>query len=1079
MTRNSLKNLCLKTYLFRRSRLLFLIIGSLVGLNLSAQTTVSGNVTDTTGEPLIGVTVVEKGTQNGVMTDLDGNYQIKVASTNASLVFSYVGCTTQTIPLKGRTTLDVVMEDNQAVLDEVVVVGYGTMRKRDLSGAMSQIKSEDLMKGGATDISHALQGKLAGVQIQQSDGAPGGGVTITVRGANSFQTNSQPLYIVDGVPFETGDTPSNSESQNQSTNPLSFINPNDIESIEVLKDASATAIYGSRGANGVVIVNTKKGKAGTCKVDLSVNMTFSRVARKMDMLNPFTYANYCNEEVLNSRFYEGSKTSRLAYDGRWTYKVLGNGRTDYSSGTYTPKPEDFLNPGWYRDEYGNYSQVGVANWQDLIYQTGFTQDYNLSVSGGDEKGYYMFSGSFADQKGIIKNTGYMRYTLRANIARHINNLIEIGTNTSFTYSKTDFAKTSSDQSGVIRSALLFPPTYDPMMDETTADNLSWLAANPWAYVNNAKDQVKGINWFSSNFIELTFTDYLKFRQNLGLSYTDSHRGFYYDRTTSEGKAPVNGKGGNSSDRWQGVTAESILTFDKTFKEKHKLNLMGAFTFESGSWNYESVVATNFPDDMTKDYDMSRALDKAILDSSNGTQRLVSFLARANYTYNYKYLFTASVRTDGSSKFITKNKWATFLSGAVAWRLGEEEFIKKLEFFQDLKIRASYGETGNQGIGAYRTLPQLGTSNYPFGGSLNSGTAMTSDPVSSDLKWETTRQYNFGIDVAMWLDGRLHFTVDYYKKNTRNLLQDVVIPGSSGFQQMTVNMGNVSNEGVEITAGFNNILRSTRVIWDISGNITWNKSKISGLPSDQFARKLWSSADEVFIQRNGCPIGAIYGYVEDGFYDNEAEVRADPMYVNATDATVKAMVGEIKYRDLDGDGKITAENDRCIIGDTNPDFIYGITNNLTWNNFTLSFMFQGTHGNDIFNGNLMDVKLGNVGNIPRFAYDSRWTPENAQNAEWPKATAGYSRDFKLSNRYVEDGSYFKLKNITVGYNWMNPVKGISSVRFSFTATNVFTVSKYSWLDPDVNAFGGDSSRRGVDIYSYPSARTYALGIVLSF
>lgn len=1060
-------------------RWLFATLFCFMAMSGIAQTIVKGIVNDPTGEPLIGATVIEKGTTAGTSTGFDGDFSLKVSSTKATLVVSYIGYDSQEVALDGRTQLTVTLKENAQVLDEVVVVGYGTMRKRDLSGAMSQIKSDEIMKGGATDISRALQGKLAGVQIQQNDGAPGGGVTITVRGANSFQTNSQPLYIVDGVPFETGDSPSNSESQNQTTNPLSFINPHDIESLEVLKDASATAIYGSRGANGVVIITTKKGQAGATRVEFSANATISKIARKLDVLDPYTYANYCNEEVLNSRYYEGSKQNRLSYDGRWSYKVLGNGRTDYSSGTYTPKPEDFFNPGWYRDEYGNYSQVGVADWQNLIYQTGVTQDYNLSVSGGDDKGYYMYSGSFANQDGIIKNTGYQRYTIRANIARHINKLIEIGTNTSFTYSKTDFAKTSSDQSGVIRSALVFPPTYDPSMDETTADNLSWLAANPSAYVNNARDQVKGINWFSSNFLELTFTDYLKFRQNLGLSYTDSHRGFYYDRTTSEGKAPVNGKGGKSSDRWQGVTAESIVTFNKDFSREHRLNLMGAFTFESGTWNNESVVATNFPDDMTKDFDMSRALDKAVLYSSTGTQRLVSFLARANYTLYDRYLFTASVRTDGSSKFITKNKWATFLSAAVAWRLSEEKFIRNLGVFQNLKLRASYGETGNQGIGAYRTIPQLGTSNYPFAGSLNSGTAMTSDPVSSDLRWETTRQYNLGLDMAFWNDGRLHFTVDYYKKNTRDLLQDVVIPGSIGFQQMTVNMGNVSNEGLEITAGFNNILRRTPVIWNISGNIAWNKSTISGLPSDQFARKLWSSADEVFIQRNGCPIGAIYGYVEDGFYDNEAEVRADPNYVNATDATVKAMIGEIKYRDLDGDGKITADKDRCIIGDTNPDFVYGVTNSFQWNHFNLSFMFQGTYGNDIFNGNLMDVKLGNVGNIPQFAYDKRWTAENAANAEWPKATAGYSRNFKLSNRYVEDGSYLKLKNITVGYDWMNPVKGISSVKFSFTATNLFTISNYSWLDPDVNAFGGDSSRRGVDIYSYPSARTYAFGIHLSF
>jgi len=1062
------------------TRLLIAALMAFLAMGMAAQTVVTGTVTDSSGEPLTGASVIEKGKpSNGTVADIDGNFSITVSNADATLTFSYIGYEPQEIKLKGRKSLDVVMADNQQLLNEVVVVGYGTMRKRDLSGAMSQIKSEDLMKGGATDVSHALQGKLAGVQIQQSDGAPGSGVTITVRGANSFQTSSQPLFIVDGVPFETGDTPSNSESQNQSTNPLSFINPHDIESLEVLKDASATAIYGSRGANGVVIITTKKGQEGTCKVTLSANWTVSRVAQHLDVLDPYTYANYCNEEVLNSRFYEGSKASRLAYDGRWTYKMLGNGRTDYSSGTYTPKPEDFLNPGWYRDEYGNYSQVGTANWQDLIYQTGMTQDYNLSVSGGDSNGYYMFSGSFSDQDGIIKNTGYQRYTLRTNIARHINKYVEIGTNTGFTHSKTDFAKTSSDQSGVIRSALVFPPTYDPSMDETTADNLSWLAANPSAYVNNARDQVTGINWFSSSFLEVTLTDWLKFRQNLGLSYTDNHRGFYYDRSTSEGKAPVNGKGGKSSDKWQGLTAESILTFNKEFTHDHQLNAVAGFTVENGSWSNESVVATNFPDDMTMDYDMSRALDKATLYSNKGTQRLVSFLGRANYTLFGRYIFTASVRSDGSSKFTTKNKWATFLSGAVAWRLGEEQFIRNLNVFQDLKIRASYGETGNQGIGAYRTIPQLGTSNYPFGGSLNSGTAMTSDPVSSDLRWETTRQYNIGLDASFWNDGRLYFNVDYYKKNTRDLLQDVVIPGSNEFQQMTINMGNVSNEGLEITVGFKNILRNTPVRWDLSGNISWNKSTISGLPSDQFARKLWSSADEVFIQRNGCPIGAIYGYVEDGFYDNEAEVRADPNYTHADDATVKSMIGEIKYRDLDGDGKITADKDRCIIGDTNPDFVYGITNNLSWKNFSLSFLFQGTQGNDIFNGNLMDVKLGNIGNIPRFAYEQRWTAENAPNARWPKATAGYTRNFKLSNRYVEDGSYFKLKNITVGYNWQNPVKGISSVAVTFTATNVFTVSNYSWLDPDVNAFGGDSSRRGVDIYSYPSARTFAFGLNLNF
>lgn len=1044
-----------------------------------AQNKITGNVKDEMGEPVIGANVVVKDAKGiGTVTDLDGKFSLTVPAGKTHIIISYVGSAPQTVAVAGRKVINVTLKDDKKLLDEVVVVGYGTMKKSDLSGAVGQIKSEDLMKGGAVDLAHGMQGKMAGVQIQQSDGAPGAGVSITVRGANSFQTSSQPLYIVDGVPFETGSTPSGDNSEtSQSTNALSFINPHDIESIEVLKDASATAIYGSRGANGVVLITTKRGKTGKPKVELSTNFTLSKIAKKMEMLDPVTYANYCNEEIENSIYYEGSKTSNMAYPGTWTYMSLPNGRSDYSTGKYSPKPEDFNSPGWYKDEYGNYSQVGVADWQDLIYQDGFSQEYNASVSGGDEKGWYAFSGNYTSQDGIIKNTGYERFALRVNIARHITNWLEIGTNTSYTQSTTDFAKTSTDNSGVIRSALLFPPTYDPNMDETTADNLSWLAANPSAYVNNARDQVKGINWFSSSFVEVKLFPWLKFRQNLGLSHTDNHRGYYYDRHTSEGKSPTNGKAGKGSDIWNGLTAESLLTFDNTYNKIHHINALGGFTFENGSWDNQSVQATNFPDDMTKDYDMSRALDKATLTSSVGTQRLVSFLGRVNYTLKDRYLFTASVRSDGSSKFTDEHKWATFLSGAFAWRASEEEFIKRLNIFSNLKFRVSYGETGNQGIGSYRTIPQLGTANYPFNYSLTSGQAQTSDPVSEDLKWETTAQWNAGIDFGFF-GNRLQFTVDYYHKKTRDLLQDVVIPGSTGYTQMTTNIGNVTNEGLEFTFNYN-VLPKSQLQWNISANLSFNKSTIGGLEGDQFARRLWSSADEVFIQRNGCPIGAIYGYVEDGFYDNEAEVRADPQYTMADDATVKAMIGEIKYRDLNGDGAITADGDRTIIGDTNPDFTYGITNSFTWKDLSFSFMFQGTQGNDIFNGNLIDVKLGNIGNIPVDVYNSRWTADNYENAAWPKATAGYSRDMKLSNRYIEDGSYLKLKNVTLSYNWKRPVAGIEAIKVTFSATNLFTISNYSWLDPDVNSFGSDASRRGVDIYSYPSARTYTLGLNFTF
>ncbi len=1063
-------------------KLSLLLVALFASLQLSAQTQLRGTVLDGSmnDEPMIGASIIVKGTTTGGVTDLDGKFSITVPKGHNQIVVSSVGYKTQTINISGKTFIKVVMKEDAALMDEVVVIGYGSMKKSDLSGALSQLKGEDLMKGGTIDVAHGMQGKIAGVQIQQSDGAPGGGMSIVVRGTNSFSTSSQPLYIVDGVPFDSGSMPTNGATQTeQGSNPLSMLNPHDIENIEVLKDASATAIYGSRGANGVVIITTKRGKSGKPKVEFSSSFGWSKITKKIDMLDPVTYANYINEQTTNDILYNGSRSTSLPYPGTWGYQAYNDGHVNYNTGKYTGKPEDFANPGWYYDEYGNATEIGIANWQDEIFQTANQQDFNLSVSGGNNEGYYSFSGNYTKQTGTIKNSGYERYSLRANIARHITDWLEIGTNTSFTNSTTDFANTLSYNTGVVRSALLFPPTYGPNMDTTTADNLNWLAANPAAYVNSAVDHLESINYFSSSFAEIKFTPWLKFRQNLGLSYTDSHRGSYYDRHTQEGKSPINGSASRSSNKWKGLTAESIFTFEKTFNNIHSINVMGAFTFETGKWENEAVKATNFPDDLTLYYDMSRATNQATLDNGDGTgnrgeQRLASFLGRINYTLKDRYLLTASIRSDGSSKFTTKNKWATFLSAALAWRASEEKFIKDLNIFSNLKFRVSYGETGNQGIGSYRTLPMLSTANYPFGGSITSGSAQVNwrGPVDGELKWETTSQWNAGIDFG-WFDNRLTLTIDYYYKNTRDLLQQVKIPNSTGFSNMLTNSGRVTNEGLEMAINYTPI-NSKDWHWDVNANISFNKNTIHELNGDQYATTLWYGADDVFIQRNGCPIGAIFGYVEDGFYDNEAEVLADPKL----GAGGTAKIGEIKYRDINGDGVIN-ESDRVIIGDTNPKFVYGITNNIRWKDLSLSFMFQGSHGNDIFNGNLQDIKLGNIGNITRDAYDSRWTADNFENARWPIATGGYERNFLISDRYVEDASYLRLKNITLSYNWRNPIKYLENIQFSFGATNVFTITNYSWYDPDVNAFGSDSSRRGVDIYSYPISRTYTFGLNFTF
>lgn len=1055
----------------------------ITSISLHVQQKLTGTILDGSDkQPLVGATIQVPGSSHGAVADLDGHFTFELPAGKTMVQVSMVGYKTQVINVKGKQTLQVLLQPDAGMLEETVVIGYGTMKKRDLSGAMTQIKSEDIMKGGSVDAAHALQGKVAGVQISQNDGSPGAGVSVTVRGANSFSTSSQPLYIVDGVPFGTdpNGTPSSGANtgNNQSTSPLSMINPNDIEKIEVLKDASATAIYGSRGANGVIIITTKRGQKGNGhpKVELDAKWGLSKIAKRVKVLDPYTYALYQNESYYNSLNYDGSASVNLPYPGKWTYTYI-NGVADYSTGKYEAAPEDYLTPGTRTDEYGNNYVVEGADWQDEIYQTGWQQDYNVSVSDGSDKGWYNFSGNYTKQDGIIKNTGYERYGISINIGRHITNWLEMGTSSIFSNAVTDFQRTNSENTGIIRSALIFPPTYGPGAATEQLDNLNWLAANPKAYVDGAKDQLKQISWFSSSYLEAKLTPWLKFRQNLGLGYNDGHRGTYYDRHTQEGKSPYNGKGGKATSIWKSLTSESILTFDKTWGI-HQLNAVAGMTFEKGTGETTAMTVTNFPTDYTKDNDMSLAIGTPNIESSTTKQTLESFLGRINYTLMDKYLFTASMRTDGSSSFAKNHKWATFFSGAFAWRASEEKFIQDLNIFSNLKFRLSFGQTGNQAIGAYRTLTVLQAAKYPYSGSLESGLSTIDwrGPTNPDLKWETTDQFNAGIDMG-FLDNRLQFTVDYYHKKTRDLLQTVTIPASSGYKQMMVNSGNVTNEGLEFTLNYN-ILQKTPVKWNVSANLSFNKNSIGGLDGDQFATSLWSAADQAFLQRNGCPIGTLYGYVEDGFYDNIAEVKASKEYANYSDIEAKKLVGEVKYRDLNGDGKITSE-DRTIIGDTNPDFIYGLTNNLSWKNLSLSFLLQGSQGNDILNYNLTDIKMANIGNVTVDAYNSRWTPETAATAKWPKASSSYTRKWLMSDRYVEDGSYLKMKYITLSYSLNKPFKWIERMNFSLTANNLFTITNYSWFDPDVNAGGNNAACPGVDSYSYPSARSFVLGINFVF
>lgn len=1067
----------------------FAVMQMSFGVTASAQggdqyQSVTGKVTGPEGEPIIGAGVlIQEKTNSGTVTDVNGEYTIKVAK-GQTLVFSCIGYVTQTVTVKTRSIVNVVLQEDHQMISETVVIGYGSVKKRDLTGSVSSLKSSDLLSTNPSNVSQGLQGKLAGVTVAQSDGAPGAGISIQIRGANSFTTSTEPLYVVDGIPFITGEAPSTDYGTKQTNNPLSSIAPQDIESIEVLKDASATAIYGSRAANGVIIITTKSGRSGKAKVDFSTNFSISRPVKTIDVLDAATYAEYRNEITRNGYLYDGKDfvdETNLPYPipGRWyesTVKNPDTGELEVIDRSYSPSPDDFRN-GYYREEGDTEKFYGV-NWQDQIFHTAKSQEYNITVSGGDDKGTYMYSGGMLDQQGVIYNSYYKRYTGRANNTRKINKFLELGSNISFTRSENRLARTNSENYGVIESAIGFNPTrpvFDPKADSGYSEDFASGLANPYLTARTEKNILSSMSVYANGYAQFRFTDYLSFRQNIGYGYSYNERNQYYNRYTGSGQSPTNGYAVKSDNSYESVTEESLLTFDKTFGVHH-VNAVAGMTYEKAMWRSKGMNAKNFPTDATEDNDISAAIGDKEISSSRGQSQIMSFLFRTNYGLKDKYLFTFSYRRDGSSR-LALNRWGDFFSGAFAWRISDEEWVKSLGFFDDLKLRLSAGQTGNQGVNAYATRSRFVATNYAYDGKVASGMAEDrwGGPAAADLKWETTTQYDLGLDIAFF-KSRVKFTIDGYYKNTRDLLQYKLIPMSSGFSQIACNYGNVENYGLELSGSFIPVHRDN-FSWKIDANIYFNRNNVYGLNADQFSDVVWGM-ESMFLRRNGYPIGTLYGYVEDGFYDNEAEVRADPYYTNATDSKVKSMVGQIKYKNLDDDPTID-DRDKTIIGDTNPDFQYGITNTFTLGHWNLSIFLQGTHGNDILNANLLPFSLVGSGNMPTFVYENRWTASNREGAKWPRPDGTYTRSMKASDRYVEDGSYLRCKNLSLSYAFYNPVKYISSLNLVLSVTNLFTISKYDWYDPDVNSFGSDASRRGVDVSSYPSARTFNLGVQVSF
>ena len=1040
---------------------------------VALQHIVSGIVVDASNnEPLPGVNVTVKSTDKGAVTDSKGKYSLEIDDPNAVLTFSFIGFLSEDVPLNGQTEVNLSLVPDIIGLNEVVVIGYGTMKKSDLTGAVASVKSDDLNNTNPVSLEQGLQGKVSGVLITQNDGAPGGGISVTIRGSNSF-TNSQPLYVIDGVPigFNNSDvSPTTGDGDIQQNNALAFLDPKDIESVEVLKDASATAIYGLRGANGVVLITTKKGKAGYMKIEATTELGLSNISREIEVMSPRDYASYKNESHFWTEYWKAGApgepedfvlTSSLPYPG--TLSVAGD---------YKKAPED----------YGTTTSV----WQKALFRTGVSKKYGVGIYGGNDNVLYSFRYNHTDQEGIIINSGFKRDGVNFNINSNEKKWVSVGTSGNLAMIKYDMFKTAdeslSSAIGLIKSAILLPPTYSEDGIQQLDEGAFWAASSPVAYAN-APEESNMWNIFSSSYAEFKFLPYLKLKTVVGYSSSLSKVNKYSPRTVHEGRN-YNGIARAADRWWEGYNIDNILTFDQQFV-RHNINAMITTSYESADWYSKRLESRGFGTDILQGWDLASATEIANLESSKGEQKLLSFLGRVNYNFDSRYYVTFSVRRDGSSKFSKNNKWGTFPSLALSWNLANENFMKGFKLINNLKLRYSVGQIGNQGISAYSTLTQYTAANYQFGDELENGYAVSRyNPGNENLKWETTTQHNLGVDIGL-LKNRIVLTTDVYYKLTDDLLRNILSVPSTGIYQQAVNIGKVENRGIELfVKGI--IVSGKSFNWQTDLNFSANRNKILRYGTENDAQEVYGPSKlEGLILTKGHPIGQLYGWIEDGYWNSVEEYKNSTFYQKLDvaqrpndDAIVQNYLGEIKYLDINGDS-IIDDYDRDFIGDVNPDFIFGITNSFTYKNFDFSFFIQGVIGNKIINGLLYNFnQVGYWANIPRENWENAWRLDDT-NAEFPKLYNNDNRQTRFTSRYVEDGSYIKLKNVSLSYNFKKAVRYIDNIRIYVNASNLFTVTKYSGFDPEVNSYGTNSSRYGIDVGAYPASRTYTFGVQLNF
>ncbi|NVO18527.1 MAG: TonB-dependent receptor [Bacteroidetes bacterium] len=973
--------------------LIFLLLLS-IAVN-AQQKAITGKVTDIGGLGIPGVTVQFKGTSTGTITDIDGKYSIPM--NQGILRFSYIGFVAQEFPITNQTTIDVLLLEEAKALNEVVVIGYGTAKKKDISTSISVVGEKDLKDRPITSPAQALQGKAAGVQVTSPSGKPGQALSVRVRGSTSIEASNEPLYVVDGV----------------ITSDISSINSNDIASLSILKDASAAAIYGVRGANGVVIITTKTGEPNSQSLKFNTYFGVSKLRKTVDVL--------------------GTKDYRTLMDE--IYKQ-------------------------------NYNWTNYTDWSKEVFGTGYDQSYQLSASGGKDKFNYYVSGGYLGNEGIVKPARFDRYSFRMNLDNQVNSWFKIGTNINIVRSKKKDTpdNASSGRGGVIMSTLNTPPFLHTYQGEGTTGYIlndtthfdpnpfqpSW--ENPIAYMSGPKQETIDDNVSGSVFGEVSILQDLKFKSRLGVELNHHQWDYYLDPFRTVYGRQQHGQGQSDKSANQYWTWENTLDYAKIIG-KHNFAAMVGNSLEKNTFSDSYLYGTGFPSDLNV-----TKLNAANTITGNTTAYQwsgASFFGRLAYNYNSKYYLTMSLREDGCSKL--NHKWGTFPAISAAWRISSEDFMKSLSFIDDLKLRAGYGTLGNSNdIPPYT---KYGLIDYVRQTGSNTPGSYLSSMGNKDLRWETTTQTDVGFDLTM-LNSRITFAFDAYLKTTNDLYLNVIWPSSSNLPNLMTNAGSMENKGLEFD--LNTVNLTGKLKWTSNFNISFNRNKIKSFKYQDVAYygRIYSNNQDVIILKPGLSLGSFYGYVADG---------VDPA------------TGDMKYKDVNNNG-IFDPNDRTIIGNAQPKFTYGFSNNLSYGDFNLDIFFQGSQGNDIYNATRIDLEGMFDSKNQSTDVLRRWTPQNTI-TDIPRAIGGgNTKNVQNSSRFVEDGSYLRLKSISLSYKLLGnklKVKGIKNLSLYVTGENLLTFTKYSGFDPEVNAYGNDAVQLGVDYGTYPQARTVIVGLNVEF